>query len=174
MQAIAMLLSIARKSRVNGTMNSKKQKIDIRNAVLADFDDVVRLMKQLNPKDKSDFGEPAFHTYREILNSNNFSIIVVEIDNSVVSTCYLNHIPNLTWGCAPYAFIENVITDSAFRRQGLGTKCLKHAMKVSAARGCFKIMLMTSQLDEQTLEFYKNCGFSNESKEAFVYYKNYI
>lgn len=148
--------------------------MNIRDAVLDDYDDIVSLMNQLNPKDKSGFGAPILATYRDILESDNFSIIVVEIDASVVSTCYLNHIPNITWGGAPYAFIENVVTDEKYRRQGLGTKCLKYAMDVSVAKGCFKIMLMTSQLNEQTEQFYTNCGFSAVSKQAFVYYENYI
>lgn len=146
----------------------------IRNAVETDYDDLVALMRQLNPKDKSDFGDLTFATFLKILESDHFSIVVVEIDNTVVSTCYLNEIPNLTWGGAPYAFIENVVTDVKFRRQGLGTKCIKHAMDVSIANGCFKVMLMTSQLDEQTLTFYTNCGFSKDAKQAFVYYENFI
>lgn len=148
--------------------------MNIRNAELDDYEDIVNLMNQLNPKDKSGFGAPIFSTYSDILKSDNFSIIVVEIDNAVVSTCYLNHIPNITWGGAPYAFIENVVTDSQYRRQGLGTKCLKHAMDISIAKGCFKIMLMTSQLNEKTSQFYTKCGFSSDSKQAFVYYEKYI
>lgn len=146
----------------------------IRNAEADDYNDIVALMKQLNPKDNSDFGAPTLATYKEILASDYFSIVVIEIDNRVVSTCYLNHIPNLTWSGAPYAFIENVVTDVKFRRQGLGTHCIKQAIGISVARGCFKVMLMTSQLDEQTLTFYTNCGFSKDSKQAFVYYENYI
>jgi len=148
--------------------------MSIRFAELADYEDIVSLMKQLNPKDKSDFGAPTYSSYRNILKSANFDIIVATQDNFVVSTCYLNHIPNITWGGAPYAFIENVVTDSKYRRQGLGTQCLKHAMDISIARGCFKIMLMTSQLDDKTIRFYTNCGFTKESKQAFVYYENYI
>lgn len=153
---------------------SKVLNLNIRDAEVDDYQDIVALMKQLNPKDKSDFGAPTFATYCDILKSDYFSIIAIEIDNKVVSTCYLNHIPNLTWSGAPYAFIENVVTDVKYRRQGLGTKCIKHAMDVSVARGCFKVMLMTSQLDEKTLTFYTNCGFSNDSKQAFVYYENFI
>jgi len=148
--------------------------VTVRNAELADYDDIVDLMKQLNPKDKSDFGAPIYSTYKDILKSDNFSIIVIEKNNSVVSTCYLNHIPNITWGGAPYAFIENVVTDSEYRRQGLGTQCMKHAMDISIARGCFKIMLMTSQLDEKTTQFYTKCGFTKDTKQGFVYYENYI
>ena len=146
----------------------------IREAELEDYDDVVALMRQLNPKDKSDFGKLTFETYSDIVKSEHFAILVVELESAIVSSCYLNHIPNITWGGAPYAFIENVVTDSAYRRQGLGTKCIKHAMDISRAKGCFKVMLMTSQLDENTTRFYTNCGFRKDSKQAFVYYENYI
>lgn len=148
--------------------------MSVRLAEMADYNDIVSLMKQLNPKDNSDFGAPTYSTFRDILKSDNFDIIVSEQDNIVVSTCYLNHIPNITWGGAPYAFIENVVTDSEYRRQGIGTLCLKHAMDISIARGCFKIMLMTSRLDDKTIQFYTNCGFTKDSKQAFVYYENYI
>ena len=42
------------------------------------------------------------------------------VDGSLVSTCPLCLIPNLTRGCWPYGVIENVVTDMAFRRRGIG------------------------------------------------------
>ena len=46
--------------------------------------------------------------------------------------------------------------------------CLDYARAIASQAGCYKIMLMTSAKTAGTLEFYRNCGFNDADKTAFI------
>ena len=80
-------------------------------------------------------------------------------------TCYL--LPNLTRGARPFALVENVVTHPAHRRRGLASACLRRAVDIARAAGCYKIMLLTGSREEGTLRFYRQAGFNSEEKAGF-------
>ena len=90
------------------------------------------------------------------------------VENRLISSCVLNLIPNLTRGCRPYGVIENVVTHSGFRRQGLGKALLQHALNYAWQQGCYKVMLLTGRKDEGTYAFYESIGFDRQAKQAFL------
>ena len=94
-------------------------------------------------------------------------ILVLEENGKIISTCYLNIIPNLTRNASPYAVIENVVTDLAFRNQGFGQKLMKFALESAWKAGCYKVMLQTGSKREGTHKFYAACGFVEGGKFAF-------
>ncbi len=87
---------------------------------------------------------------------------------SLVSSCTLTVIPNLTRACRPYGVIENVVTHAAHRRQGWGKAVLAYALDAAWRQHCYKVMLLTGRKDEATLRFYEQAGFDRHSKQAFV------
>jgi GNAT superfamily N-acetyltransferase len=93
--------------------------------------------------------------------------LVLEENGKIISTCYLNIIPNLTRNASPYAVIENVVTDLAFRNQGFGQKLMKFALESAWKAGCYKVMLQTGSKREGTHKFYAACGFVEGEKFAF-------
>lgn len=105
---------------------------------------------------------------RKILNDENHHIIVAEEDGKIVSSCVCVIVPNLTHGQRPYALIENVVTDEAFRCRGLATACLDFAREISRKENCYKIMLMTGSKQESTLKFYERAGYNRSDKTAFI------
>lgn len=106
--------------------------------------------------------------WNQILQDNNHHIIVAEEDDKIVSSCVCVIIPNLTHNQQSYAFIENVITDEAYRKRGFATKCLNYAKEIAVKKKCYKIMLLTGSKKETTLQFYRNAGYNSEDKTAFI------
>jgi GNAT superfamily N-acetyltransferase len=88
--------------------------------------------------------------------------------SSLVSSCTLTVIPNLTRACRPYGVIENVVTHAAHRRQGWGRAVLAHALDDAWRQNCYKVMLLTGRKDEATLRFYEQAGFDPHGKQGFI------
>lgn len=92
------------------------------------------------------------------------------MEGRLVASCLLAIIPNLTRGGRPYGLIENVVTHADFRKRGLATGLLHHALEQAWRVRCYKVMLMTGRKDEATLRFYRQAGFVAGAKTAFVAY----
>jgi ribosomal protein S18 acetylase RimI-like enzyme len=140
----------------------------IRKAEKKDYAAIMALYQQLQPDDpvvEESKGKPVFEN---ILESGSNLVFVAEIDNSVVSSCYLNIIPNLTRNARPYAVIENVVTDRHYRNMGIGKAVMQHAINTAWEAGCYKVMLLTGRKEETTLKFYKSCGLESGLKTAFI------
>ena len=54
------------------------------------------------------------------------------------------------------------------RRQGRASACLGRAREIASEAGCYKIMLLTGAKSEDTLQFYRKCGYRDGDKTAFV------
>ncbi len=147
--------------------------MNIREAREEDFSAIHALMQELNPKDLVQNTAIRKSIYRSILRDSNNIIFAGVIDGVVVTTCYLNIIQNITWEAAPYALIENVVTSKAHRRNGYGRKCVQHAIDFAYSRECFKVMLMSSQQNDYTREFYGSVGLV-QSKDGYAMYRAWV
>jgi ribosomal protein S18 acetylase RimI-like enzyme len=87
---------------------------------------------------------------------------------TVVSTCNVAIIPNLTHGGEPNAFIENVVTDDKYRRQGLGRIVMQMAIDYAKMCKCNKVVLLSGSHRIQAHKFYERLGFDGVSKRGFV------
>lgn len=94
------------------------------------------------------------------------AVLIGFLGTDLVTSCTVIVIPNLTRGGAPYALIENVVTDAGHRNEGLGKAILKAATDRAWAAGCYKAMLMTGSKKPSTLAFYEAAGFE-QSKTGF-------
>jgi GNAT superfamily N-acetyltransferase len=90
------------------------------------------------------------------------------VEQTLVSSCALSVIPNLTRGCKPYGLIENVVTHSNHRNQGYGKALLAHTLAYAWSVGCYKVMLLTGRKDPATFQFYESAGFNRHEKQAFI------
>jgi GNAT superfamily N-acetyltransferase len=139
-----------------------------REAQSADFDDVVRLYRQLHPQDPIPRDGSVEQTFERILATPGLRLFVLELDGVVVATTYLNVIPNLTRSVSPYAVIENVVVDASRRGTGLGKWIMDGTLRAAWAEGCYKAMLMTGSRTPATHAFYRACGFSPDAKSAYL------
>lgn len=140
----------------------------VREAVREDLGQVLELYLCLHEKSIPPESGHLTHTWEQILQDENHHLIVNEVDGKIVSSCVCVIIPNLTRNVRPYAFIENVVTHSDYRKQGLASACLAYARQIAQENHCYKMMLLTGSKESGTLEFYRRAGYNSTDKTAFI------
>jgi GNAT superfamily N-acetyltransferase len=139
---------------------------EFRAAGAEDLDGILALYRQLHPTDPP---VPAAHDiFTSILATPGLHLFVLAEDAAIVATTYLNLVPNLTRGGAPYAVIENVVVDADRRGTGLGKQIMAATLQAAWDAGAYKAMLQTGSRTPSTHAFYRRCGFSPDEKQAYV------
>lgn len=140
----------------------------VREARESDLQEILHLYLHLHETTVPENNGHLQDTWSQILQDPHHHLIVKEVEGKIVSSCVCIITPNLTRGIRPYAFIENVVTDSAFRGKGYATECLNHAKQLAQEQGCYKMMLLTGSKSEKTLDFYRQAGYNSADKTAFI------
>lgn len=140
--------------------------LHLRPAEKTDLNVLLDLYGQLNPADPEPQAEAVEPLFSQMLANPMTRILVACVGERVASTCTLVVVPNLTRGLAPYAVIENVVTDADCRGQGVGKAVMSYAIEEAWKAGCYKVMLMTGTQREGTIAFYESLGFRSDSKTA--------
>lgn len=140
----------------------------IREITEKDYNGLMTLYMQLHDNPMPEETEYFMALWKRILHDKDHHIIVAEEDGKIISSCVCVIIPNLTHNGQPYAFVENVITDKEYRRQGLAAACLNYAREIALKENCYKLMLLTGSKEEGTLNFYRKAGYNSEDKTAFI------
>lgn len=142
--------------------------MDIREIRQADLKGLLELYTQLHGNAMPEESSSLDALWNGILRDRNHHIIVADDNGKIVSSCVLVIVPNLTHEQRPYGLIENVITDSGYRKQGLASDCLDFAREIAKRANCYKIMLLTGSKEESTLNFYRRAGYNSNDKTAFI------
>ena len=129
-----------------------------------DLPDLLQLYTYLGDNPIAALDDKLMRLWQTLLNDPQTAIIVAESQGHIVSTI----IRNLTHDQRPYGIIENVVTDPRYRRQGLGRRVLEEAVRIACENHCYKVLLTTGSKRESTLRFYREAGFNDQDKTAFV------
>ncbi|MEN6472612.1 MAG: GNAT family N-acetyltransferase [Syntrophaceae bacterium] len=143
--------------------------MEIRELTIAELNDLLGLYRHLHAKD--DPRPPSVEVeslWHAIGKNHDLKYFGAFVEGSLVSSCTLAIVPNLTRGCRPYGVIENVVTHAGFRRRGYGRAVLQHALAWAWKKNCYKVMLLTSRKDKGTQAFYASAGFDGGAKQAFL------
>ena len=143
-----------------------QRELAIRTAEQSDIEPLLELYHQLNPQDPALAPQDASRIWQQFTRYPGSAIFMGFKDKALVSSCALVVVPNLTRGGAPYALIENVVTDARHRNRGYGQAILKAAVAAAWECGCYKVMLLTGSKNPATLSFYRRAGFE-QSKTGF-------
>ena len=142
--------------------------MEIRELTEKDLPSLLELYVQLAESNKDTDPEQAKSVWiNEIKGNKNIKYFGAVENGKVVSTCYCVIIPNLTHFSQPVCFVENVVTDKDFRKQGLGKKVINKAVETAKANGCYKVILMSGIARKEAHQFYESLGFVSETKKAF-------
>lgn len=106
--------------------------------------------------------------YKDAHNNPNLSIdkkiahddalfFVAVIGPSVVGTIMAGYDGHRGW-------IYSVAVAPAYRRQGLGSRLIRHAERELSAKGCVKINLQLSEGNESVTAFYETLGYAVEKR----------
>jgi ribosomal protein S18 acetylase RimI-like enzyme len=68
-----------------------------------------------------------------------------------------------------YAFVEDMVVDREFRRQGIGEKLILQAEQWARARNLAGIMLETQNNNVRACQFYEKCGFRLGGFDKYLY-----
>lgn len=142
--------------------------MEIRELTEEDIPSLLDLYVQLAETNKNVTLEKARDVWmQEIRENKNIKYFGALDKGKVVATCYCAIIPNLTNAARPVCFIENVVTDKDYRKQGLGKKVLEKAIEAAKKNNCYKVILMSGIKRKEAHQFYENLGFSSKTKVAF-------
>lgn len=141
--------------------------MEIRYANANDVSQILELYKELNPDDKPLELSKAMQIWEEGEKNNNMRYIVAAEANTVVATCNIALVSNLTRSGRPYGIIENVVTSKQYRRHGLGKRIIEKAVEYARSNDCYKVVLLSSSKRSGAHQFYETIGFDGASKKGF-------
>jgi ribosomal protein S18 acetylase RimI-like enzyme len=158
----ASLNFISKEKRYNMSVN-------IRKAITDDLKRIIELYEELGDQIINISPDTTQRVFNEISEIPGHYFLVIEKDNYVVGTLFLQVVPNLSHNASPWAIIENVVIDRKYHRNGLGRLLMEHAIKICRESGCHKVQLMSMKKRKEAHQFYKSMGF-NDNDMAFRYY----
>jgi GNAT superfamily N-acetyltransferase len=132
-----------------------------------DLPGILELYRQLTPDDPPLAPERAQAIWERIESNDDLRYFVAVDGQKVVSSCNIAVVPNLTRSGASWAIIENVVTDSTCRRQGIGKRLMEMAIEFAKSRGCYKVCLLSNSTRAGAHKFYEELGFSGTAKIGF-------
>ncbi len=142
--------------------------IKLREAQVTDLYDLLRLFSVMYGKEVEQTDERTIKIWNRMITDPFYHIIVAEEDGKIVSTCSCIIIQSLTYEHRPYAIVDNIVTRSEYRAQGLATACLQEAKRIAEDEGCFRMMLATTSKLESTHRFYEKLGYDKDDMTAFT------
>jgi N-acetylglutamate synthase-like GNAT family acetyltransferase len=107
-------------------------------------------------------------TFEQIVGTSGLHLFVLERGGAVITTTYLNVVPNLTRSASPYAIIENVVVEESLRSRGFGKEIMAGTLQAAWDAGCYKVMLLTGSRRLSTHAFYLAYGFLRDDKTGYV------
>ena len=147
-------------------------KIEFRRLTEKDLPSLLELYVQLDENNRDLTAEgsmPVWETIAKNPDIKYFGAVDTSVAGGpkVVSTCFTLIIPNLTAHGRSICFLENVVTDSAYRKQGLARKVIEMAIEDAKAHNCYKVILQSNCKRTEAHKFYENLGFDGNLKKAF-------
>lgn len=148
-------------------MTRAKNSMEYRMATKDDLPELLELYKQLFPEDEElDLGEA--ESIWDLSEKSSLIRYFVALENGkIVSTCSITVIPNLTRMGSSFGVMENVITDHAHRRKGIGKKVMEYALQHAKENNCNRVFLLSNVNRAESHKFYEAIGFNGDSKRGF-------
>lgn len=123
-------------------------------------DRIARLVAQLSPAATP----PDRTAIARLTGSPDTMLLAAFADGRIVGTTVLATYPTLT---GIKAWIEDVVVDSRYRRQGVARHLVERAIEEAAARGAKCVDLTSHRSREAAHRLYRRCGFEERDTTVF-------
>ncbi|MDN2583348.1 GNAT family N-acetyltransferase [Aquibium sp. ELW1220] len=114
----------------------------IRSIAYGDLPELTSLYRHLYPRYPIFAQALAHDAFQQALEEPGVTILAGFLDEQLVSACTLVVIPNATWVGKPTAMIENVVTHSDHRQNGLAKRLVSFAIKLAWRVGSAKVLFL--------------------------------
>jgi ribosomal protein S18 acetylase RimI-like enzyme len=131
----------------------------VRSARSEDLPELVSLLGQLHAEDAPPDMERLSATFAQMLATPARAVLVACVGEALVGTLDLEVVANLTHGGRPWAGIENVVVDAAYRRRGVGRALAEVAVELAREAGCYKLQLLSREDRQAAHALYEASGF---------------
>jgi N-acetylglutamate synthase-like GNAT family acetyltransferase len=102
-------------------------------------------------------------------NTGIYNYLVAEIDGIIVGLCVFLIYPKF-YKKANSCFLEILVVDARFRKQGIGAKLIESIEDVAQIKQCSSISLLSNlNRDKEVHDFYRNKSYLNEGQRAQLY-----
>lgn len=128
---------------------------NMRSVGIEDLEDLLVVLNQLSSTKEGD-RQLLRDILEEIIDDNNHHIVVIEHNKKVVATAMLMTRLNLSHGGKSVGYIENVVVDKEYRKQGLGKMMVEYLINEAKKLDCYKVILDAAP---GSFHFYRNLGF---------------
>jgi GNAT superfamily N-acetyltransferase len=147
--------------------------IEIRAAEAGDLAVVLAVHEAHRPEGR-DAGHPSDReaaTWQRMMSTRDLTVYLAELDGHPVGTATLLVMPNVTYDCAPTAFVEAVVVIPARRRQGVAKAIIRRALADAEAAGCDKVQLLSHKrhASDGAHDLYLATGFLPEAEGFRLY-----
>lgn len=95
--------------------------------------------------------------WSQILTDQRLECLVAEVKGTVIATCILDIVPNLTRGVRPFGVLQNVVTHKEYRGKGIGKKLNTFALEYAWSKNCYQVLVQTGR--PEVTAFYQRIGF---------------
>jgi GNAT superfamily N-acetyltransferase len=134
-------------------------RLAVRRAVRSDGPAVARLLAQLHPAFPPD-PRMTDQVVDAAVSDPHRTLLVATVDAEVVATGDVIVVPNMTHGGRPWAVVENVVVDEAWRHRGIGRALFDEIDALTRAAGCYMVQLLSLDHRHEAHAFYAAIGYA--------------
>jgi ribosomal protein S18 acetylase RimI-like enzyme len=138
----------------------------IRECTIRDFNDIFLLLQQIWPN-KELHSDALKKIFKQKLDSEASTYFCTESDGKVIGFCSVE-VNSCFWREGLVGYINELVVDKQWRRQGIGTELLQNAFNYAKTRGCKSVELDSAFYRKEAHELYLKLGFE---KRAYLFYK---
>ena len=140
--------------------------LELKNALISDFEDVFKLREQLWSDTKL-IKEDLANVYSYNLDRDETFDKVVFLDNKIIAY-YSGYTSMNLYHSGKVFYLQIIIVDENYRNLGVGKKIIDDIIAISSAEKCKAIELDSAFFRKSAHRFYTNIGFE---KRGYVFSK---